>query len=86
MTTRTEVARILRKEVLDIHGVADLTGMSRSSVNALMIRPSAGFPPPVYETSGDHRHPIRLWFRADVEEWDRTRRRRTPSLSERHSR
>ena len=86
MTTRAEVARILRKEVLDIHGVADLTGMSRSSVNALMIRSSAGFPPPVYETSGDHRHPIRLWFRADIEEWDRTRRRRTSALNERRSR
>lgn len=79
MTTRAEVARILRREVLDIHGVAELTGMSRSSVNALLIRPSAAFPPPVYEASGDHRHPTRLWYRADIEEWNRSRRRRSTS-------
>jgi hypothetical protein len=77
MTSRADVARILRKEVLDIHGVAEVTGMSRSSVNALLTRPSAGFPTPVYETCGDHRHPVRLWYRADVENWNRTRRRRS---------
>lgn len=81
MASRAEVARMLRKEVLDIHGVADLTGMSRSSVNVMLARPSAGFPEPVYETSGDQRHPVRLWYRADIEEWNRSRKRRSVAQS-----
>jgi predicted DNA-binding transcriptional regulator AlpA len=76
MTSRAEVARILKREILDIHGVAEVTGMSRVSVNTLFNRPSAEFPRPIYETSGEQRHPVRLWYRKDVEQWQRERRRR----------
>lgn len=75
MATRQELARALRRDLLDIHGVAELLGVSRSSVNTLMVRPSTGFPRPIYETSGDHRHPVRLWYRADVETWIQNRHR-----------
>ena len=73
MTSRSEAARLLKAEVLDIHGVARLLGISRSSVNTLMVRESAGFPRPIYESKGSERHPVRLWWRAEIEEWDQKR-------------
>jgi predicted DNA-binding transcriptional regulator AlpA len=73
MTSRAEAARLLRTEVLDIHGVAKLLGISRSSVNTLIVRDSAGFPRPIYESRGSERHPVRLWWRADIDEWERSR-------------
>jgi predicted DNA-binding transcriptional regulator AlpA len=75
MTSRTEMARLLKAEVLDIHGVAKLLGISRSSVNTLIVRDSADFPRPIYESRGSERHPVRLWWREDVEEWEATRSR-----------
>ena len=73
MTSRAEVARLLKAEVLDIHGVARILGISRSSVNTLIVRDSANFPRPIYESRGSERHPVRLWWRADIEEWDSAR-------------
>jgi predicted DNA-binding transcriptional regulator AlpA len=73
MTSRSEAARLLKAEVLDIHGVGRLLGISRSSVNTLIVRESAGFPRPIYESKGSERHPVRLWWRADIEEWDQKR-------------
>ena len=67
MTSRSEAARLLKAEVLDIHGVVRLLGISRSSVNTLIVRESAAFPRPVYESRGSERHPVRLWWRADIE-------------------
>jgi predicted DNA-binding transcriptional regulator AlpA len=73
MTSRSEAARLLKAEVLDIHGVARLLGISRSSVNTLIVRDSAAFPRPIYESRGSERHPVRLWWRADIDQWDRSR-------------
>jgi predicted DNA-binding transcriptional regulator AlpA len=73
MTSRSEAARLLKADVLDIHGVAKLLGISRSSVNTLIVRESAAFPRPIYESRGSERHPVRLWWRADVQEWDANR-------------
>lgn len=73
MTSRAEVARLLKTEVLDIHGVAKFLGISRSSVNTLIVRGSADFPRPVYESRGSERHPVRLWWRLDIEEWEASR-------------
>ncbi len=73
MTSRSEVARLLKAEVLDIHGVAKLLGISRSSVNTLIVRESAEFPRPIYESRGSERHPVRLWWRADIQEWEESR-------------
>jgi predicted DNA-binding transcriptional regulator AlpA len=73
MTSRAEAARLLKTEVLDIHGVAKLLGISRSSVNTLIVRDSAEFPRPIYESRGSERHPVRLWWRADVEDWAASR-------------
>lgn len=73
MTSRAEAARLLKAEVLDIHGVAKLLGISRSSVNTLIVRDSANFPRPIYESRGSDRHPVRLWWRVDIEEWERSR-------------
>lgn len=73
MTSRSEAARLLKADVLDIHGVAKLLGISRSSVNTLIVRESAGFPTPIYESRGSERHPVRLWWRADIDQWDRSR-------------
>jgi len=73
MTSRAEVARLLKAEVLDIHGVAKLLGISRSSVNTLIVRESADFPRPIYESRGSERHPVRLWWRADIEKWETSR-------------
>ena len=70
MTSRSEAARLLKAEVLDIHGVVRLLGISRSSVNTLIVRESAAFPRPVYESRGSERHPVRLWWRADIEKWE----------------
>lgn len=70
MTSRAEAAKLLKAEVLDIHGVAKLLGISRSSVNTLIVRPSADFPKPIYESRGSERHPVRLWWRTDIQEWD----------------
>lgn len=69
MFTRAEAEELLGTDVLDIHGVAELLGIKRSSVNTLRVRRSAGFPEPIYQTSGDHRHPVRLWWRADIADW-----------------
>ena len=73
MTSRSEAARLLKSEVLDIHGVARQLGISRSSVNTLIVRESADFPRPIYESRGSERHPVRLWWRADIEEWESSR-------------
>lgn len=73
MTSRNEAARLLKAEVLDIHGVAKLLGISRSSVNTLIVRESAEFPLPIYESRGSERHPVRLWWRADIQEWEESR-------------
>lgn len=73
MTSRSEAARLLKADVLDIHGVAKLLGISRSSVNTLIVRDSAAFPRPIYESRGSERHPVRLWWRADIQEWDSAR-------------
>lgn len=73
MTSRAEAARLLKTEVLDIHGVARQLGISRSSVNTLIVRDSADFPQPIYESRGSERHPVRLWWRADIEEWENSR-------------
>jgi predicted DNA-binding transcriptional regulator AlpA len=73
MTSRSEAAKLLKTEVLDIHGVGKLLGISRSSVNTLIVRDSADFPRPIYESRGSERHPVRLWWRADIEEWESSR-------------
>jgi predicted DNA-binding transcriptional regulator AlpA len=73
MTSRSEAARLLKAEVLDIHGVAKILGISRSSVNTLIVRDSADFPRPIYESRGSERHPVRLWWRADIEQWESSR-------------
>lgn len=73
MTSRTEAAKLLKLDVLDIHGVAKLLGISRSSVNTLIVRSSAEFPKPIYESRGSERHPVRLWWREDIEEWSESR-------------
>jgi len=73
MTSRAEAARLLKTEVLDIHGVAKLLGISRSSVNTLIVRDSADFPRPIYESRGSERHPVRLWWRIDIQEWEESR-------------
>ncbi len=73
MTSRSEAAKLLKTEVLDIHGVGKLLGISRSSVNTLIVRDSADFPRPIYESRGSERHPVRLWWREDIEEWELTR-------------
>jgi predicted DNA-binding transcriptional regulator AlpA len=73
---RDRVSQLLINSILDIHGVAELLGIKRSSVNTLISKPEFNFPEPIYETSGEQRHPVRLWYRKDVEEWQLTRRRR----------
>ena len=73
MTSRSEAAKLLKTEVLDIHGVGKLLGISRSSVNTLIVRDSADFPRPIYESRGSERHPVRLWWRADIEQWETSR-------------
>lgn len=73
MTSRAEAAKLLKTEVLDIHGVGKLLGISRSSVNTLIVRDSADFPRPIYESRGSERHPVRLWWRADIEQWESSR-------------
>lgn len=82
MTSRSEAARLLKSEVLDIHGVARILGISRSSVNTLIVRLSADFPLPIYESRGSERHPVRLWWKTDIEKWDETR---SSNRSERRS-
>ena len=73
MASRTEVerllGRLLDKDVLDIHGVAELLGITRSSVNTLIAIQEKGFPAPIFESRGKKRHPLRLWWRTDVEQW-----------------
>ena len=73
MTSRSEAAKLLKTEVLDIQGVGKLLGISRSSVNTLIVRDSADFPRPIYESRGSERHPVRLWWRADIEQWESSR-------------
>ncbi len=73
MASRSETSKLLQrlfeKDVLDIHGVAEVLEMKRSSVNTLIVRPSSGFPEPFFELRGKQRHPLRLWWREDVEHW-----------------
>ncbi len=80
MTSRADAERQLRellgREVLDIHGVAELLQMQRSSVNTLIVRPKTEFPAPIFELRGNVRHPLRLWWRADVEIWAQNRKRK----------
>ena len=77
MASRSEAIRQLQKlfdgDVLDIHGVADLMQMRRSSVNTLLVRDDSDFPKPIVELRGLNRHPLRLWWREDVENWLRQR-------------
>jgi predicted DNA-binding transcriptional regulator AlpA len=76
MTSRAEASRLLKAEVLDIHGVAKFLGISRSSVNTLLVRPNSEFPAPIYESKGSGRHPVRLWWRTDIQDWDTARIKR----------
>jgi predicted DNA-binding transcriptional regulator AlpA len=73
MASRSEAIRQLQKlfdgDVLDIHGVAELIQMRRSSVNTLIVRENSDFPEPIFELRGKNRHPLRLWWREDVERW-----------------
>jgi hypothetical protein len=73
MTSRSETLRSLESffsgDVLDIHGVAELLGVRRSSVNTLISTESKRFPEPLYELRGKNRHPLRLWWKPDVEAW-----------------
>lgn len=77
MASRSDAAkqlqRLLDREVLDIHGVAELLGIQRSSVNTLLVRDGSSFPESIYELRGKNRHPLRLWWREDVEAWLRNR-------------
>lgn len=77
MASRAEAIRQLQKlfqgDVLDIHGVSELIGMQRSSINTLLVRPSSGFPEPIFELRGKKRHPLRLWWREDIERWNAER-------------
>lgn len=77
MASRTEterlLGRLLDKDVLDIHGVAQTLGISRSSVNTLIALEEKGFPAPLFESTGEKRHPLRLWWRADIEKWSESR-------------
>ena len=77
MASRIEVerllGRLLDKDVLDIHAVADLLGITRSSVNTLIAIEEKGFPAPIFESRGKKRHPLRLWWRADIEKWSESR-------------
>jgi len=79
MTSKSETAQILaqlfEKDVLDIHGVAEMLNISRSSVNTLISLPRKSFPAPLFELRGEKRHPIRYWWREDVEMWRNSRRR-----------
>lgn len=68
--------RILREEVLDTHGVAEYLNVPRSSVHTLIYRRrTTEFPMPVFETNGDHRHPVRLWAKKDIDAWAAKRNR-----------
>jgi hypothetical protein len=73
MASRSEAIRQLQKlfdgDVLDIHGVAEIMQMRRSSVNTLIVRENSDFPEPIFELRGKKRHPLRLWWREDVERW-----------------
>jgi predicted DNA-binding transcriptional regulator AlpA len=77
MASRTEterlLGRLLDKDVLDIHGVAQTLGISRSSVNTLIAREEKEFPAPLFESTGKKRHPLRLWWREDIEKWSENR-------------
>lgn len=77
MASRSEAIRQLQKlfdgDVLDIHGVAELIEMRRSSVNTLLVRENSDFPTPIFELRGLNRHPLRLWWREDIENWNRNR-------------
>lgn len=77
MASRSEAIRQLQKlfdgDVLDIHGVAELIQMQRSSVNTLLVRESSDFPEPIFELRGKKRHPLRLWWREDIESWNAQR-------------
>jgi predicted DNA-binding transcriptional regulator AlpA len=77
MASRTEVERLLERlldqDVLDIHGVAQTLGISRSSVNTLIALEEKGFPAPLFESTGERRHPLRLWWRQDIEKWSENR-------------
>jgi len=86
MASRSEAIRQLQKlfdgDVLDIHGVAELMQMRRSSVNTLIVRENSDFPEPIFELRGKKRHPLRLWWREDVERWlsQRSSSRQTSNL------
>ncbi len=83
MASRSEATRQLQKlfdrDVLDIHGVAELLGMQRSSINTLISRKDRDFPEPMYEVRGKKRHPLRLWWREDIEIWKMNRERNRES-------
>ena len=77
MASRAETERLLGRlldnDVLEIHGVAELLGISRSSVNTLIALEDKGFPEPIFESRGKKRHPLRLWWREDIENWSASR-------------
>ena len=70
-----QLHRLFDQEVLDIHGVAELLGMQRSSINTLIVRKGSTFPQPIFEVRGEKRHLLRLWSRADIEVWKVNRKR-----------
>lgn len=77
MASRTDTARLLvrlfERDLWDIHGVADYLNISRSSVNTLISLPEKRFPEPIFESRDKNRHPLRLWWREDVEKWAESR-------------
>ena len=67
--TTQQLQKLFDRDVLGIHGVVDLLGMQRSSINTLIVRKGTGFPEPIFEVRGKKRHPLRLWLREDIEIW-----------------
>lgn len=73
---REEFRKVAARELIEINSVAEILGVSVSSVHSLISRGSLGFPEPIFEQRGSSRSAIRLWWRADVERWARDRPKR----------
>lgn len=73
---RDEFENRIKPDLIDIRQLASLLGLSISSVHSLISRGSTGFPSPVFETRGDSRSAIRLWWRPEIEAWSQERRGR----------
>ena len=72
--TKKFLEAAFEKELFDIHGVSEFLNMSRSSVNTIISRKESNFPKPIYESKkenykGKNRHPFRLWWAKDIENW-----------------